>query len=555
MFPSSPVSVAFRRYSTQTAPPNVVYDRKVPKSQTAYSLFDMALWLLGGITLGAGIGYIGYARVNLDKHAKLERYTPIKITSTPISDDSLLKSVIDEEDQKEQAILAAGGTMVGHIARRQSKGRLILRILQLGVLFMPILITTPIVTLVTRVTGSNKGSGSMIGTVVEDLWWAMVQHVLQLAGPCWVKFGQWAATRPDLFPPSFIDHLSTLHSHVHPHSVHATDRAIRNSFGNTIEELFLSFEPYALASGAIAQVHRAVTQDGQVVVVKVLHPHVLESIMLDLSIMYIGARVVNALPGMRWLSLPDSLEDFGRSMLLQADLRREALNLVKFGKNFAQSSQIAVPRAVYPLISRQVLVETFEPGVSIERFLERSHPLNKQLAKLGLDAYMKMMLVDNFIHSDLHPGNVLVRTPVDDFTGETMPPQLVLLDVGLVTELSEKDRKNFHALFGAVVRGDGRYGAMLMIKHAREKQCTPEEQEKFKSAMGQLFAEVGAKKLSDVDVGALLGNILSLVRTYRIKIESNFATLVMGTVVLEGLGRQLDPDLNLLTAAVPFLVR
>jgi len=231
---------------------------------------------------------------------------------------------------------------------------------------------------------------------------------------------------------------------------------------------------------------------------------------------------------------------------LQVNLEREAMNLRRFAENFKDSSSVTVPKPI--LVKESILVETFEPGVSIQDYLSRPHPKNKRIAQIGIDAYMQMMLKDNFVHSDLHPGNILVR-----WDGSS--PQLVLLDVGLTTELTPKDKKNFTALFGAVVRRDGRYGASLMIHYAREVQCSLEEQEEFKEEMGELFDKVASQKLSEIDVGLLMNNVLALVQKYKIRIESNFATLVMGTIILEGLGKQLDPDLDILTASIPYLVR
>lgn len=311
--------------------------------------------------------------------------------------------------------------------------------------------------------------------------------------------------------------------------------------------MFFYFEPVPMASGSIAQVHRGVLHNGRVVVVKVLHPRTFKSISIDFRILCSIVNLVSKIPTLKWLSLSEAAHEFGKSMILQLDLRREAGNLIRFQENFRNSETIAFPTPLYA--RKSVLIETFEPGEPISECIKNKRWENSKIASIGFNAYLKMMLIDNFTHSDLHPGNILVRrTKKNDI-------QLVMLDVGLVTELSPRDRSNFLELFEAVVKGDGRRGADLMIKYATEAQCTEEQREHFKEEMGKIFDAVMNKRLEDVRVGQLMNNVLTTVRKHYVKIESNFATLVMGTIVLEGLGKQLDPSLNLLKQAVPYIAK
>lgn len=245
--------------------------------------------------------------------------------------------------------------------------------------------------------------------------------------------------------------------------------------------------------------------------------------------------------------MPEGVMEFGKSMILQLDLRREASNLARFQQNFRNSETVVFPSPLYA--RRSVLIETFEPGEPISELLRTQRWENAKIARIGFNTYLKMMLVDNFTHSDLHPGNILVRR------GKNDEPQLVLLDVGLVTELSPRDRENFLALFEALVKGDGRLGASLMVKYARESQCTGERYERFREEMAKIFDDIQHRTLSDVRCGVFLNNILTVVRKNCVKIESNFTTMITGTIVLEGLGKQLDPNLNLLKEALPFFAK
>jgi aarF domain-containing kinase len=203
------------------------------------------------------------------------------------------------------------------------------------------------------------------------------------------------------------------------------------------------------------------------------------------------------------------------------------------------------------LCFRAVLVETFEVGVPLNDYL-RTGALagsveNRRLARLGLRAYLKMLLYDNFVHADLHPGNILVRkSPEGD-------AQLVFLDLGLVSHLSDTDWMNFKDLFKAIVEGNGKRGADLMVTRARGNKLSDSEHDKFVIEMDKIFSRVRQQKLAELNIGSFISEVMATLRKYRVKIESNFATLCVATVVLEGIGRQLDPEINILDQSVPFL--
>lgn len=233
-------------------------------------------------------------------------------------------------------------------------------------------------------------------------------------------------------------------------------------------------------------------------------------------------------------------------MRAQLDLRNEALNLIRFNSDFAEDERVIFARPLWA--SEGVLVQSWEAGVPLPRYLHSNAPASERrsLARLGLHMYLRMMLEHNFVHADLHPGNIAVRHLSDG------RPALVLYDVGLTTEATETDWEHFKQLFRAIVVGNGAHGAELMIRYARRQEIQPHEREAFKADMDALFSAVRSAALRDVDVGAVLRTILALVRTYRVQIEGNFATLCVSTAVLEGIGRQLDPEMNLLDEALPF---
>jgi aarF domain-containing kinase len=414
--------------------------------------------------------------------------------------------------------------------------RAILRFVELVVVASPAIITAPFALL--------------FPSLFANVWWKLLRVTLESAGATWIKLGQWAGTRPDLFDPKLLANISGLWDRAPPHSFRKSKAIFKKAFGRGIEEVFDEFSSEPIASGAVAQVHKARLKDGRIVAVKISHPNIESKFAVDLGIMRFFARLITILPGMKWTAMDAALEQFSSTMSNQLNLLSEAKNLLVFNKNFKNYNNVKFPKLVPELASRTVIVESFEPGVPMNHYLKSPHLKKdkRRLASLGLNAYLKMMLNDNFIHADLHPGNILVRpTPKEDDL------EMVFLDVGLITELSPADWENFKALFKCIVAGDGKRGAELMITRARQANVTQHEKERFTDEMDILFSEVRKQSLSQINVGLFLSKILTLVRTYRVQIESNFATLVVGTVLLEGVGRQLDPELNILDVSVPYL--
>uniref|UniRef100_A0A8C9F3V0 AarF domain containing kinase 2 n=1 Tax=Pavo cristatus TaxID=9049 RepID=A0A8C9F3V0_PAVCR len=313
------------------------------------------------------------------------------------------------------------------------------------------------------------------------------------------------------------------------------------------------------------------------VAVKVLHPGLVHQVQMDLFLMKLGSRIIGLLPGFKWLSLTEIVEEFEKLMLQQIDLHYEARNLERFHQNFLDVDFVKFPTPVLPLVTTDVLVETFEESEPISHYLhaEVATELRQRLAKMGMDMLLKMVFVDNFVHADLHPGNILVQGTAcfstsckeqtaivdlcDTLVLEVRPPFrqlcLVLLDAGIVAELQSADMQNFRAVFTAVVQGQGEKVAELILHHARANQC--QDIERFKAEMAELVTKVRRNTiaLGKLQVANLLSSVFKLLMTHKVKLESNFASIIFAIMVLEGLGRSLDPELDILEAAKPLLIR
>eukprot|EP01065_Artemidia_motanka_P025384 TRINITY_DN30396_c0_g1_i1.p1 TRINITY_DN30396_c0_g1~~TRINITY_DN30396_c0_g1_i1.p1 ORF type:complete len:560 (+),score=190.94 TRINITY_DN30396_c0_g1_i1:66-1682(+) len=371
-------------------------------------------------------------------------------------------------------------------------------------------------------------------------------------GPCFVKLGQWIATRPDVFPDDLCLVVQQLHENCPPHKWADTEARLRSAFGQDYESAFDSIEKDALHSGCVAQVHRAVLRSGQEVVLKVLHPGIEQTVDTDLRLMSFGAWALEKLPGVRWMAVRLSAAEFDRMMRLQLDLTAEAEHLRRFTANFESIDGVRFPSPVAHLCTKAVIAESFERGQSVNRYRgdDVDPAVKKHLAYAGTRSFFKMLFDDNFVHADMHPGNILVRM-------EGAKPVLVYLDCGLVFGLTKKDRRNFIELFGAICAGDGKLVADLMRAGARYQNC--KDVGRLESEMQSIVDRVNhsmrrSLTLRDLRMGDTMRDVMACVRRHEILIEPNYASLLVSVAVLEGLGRALHPELDLFRVAAPYLL-
>jgi aarF domain-containing kinase len=338
------------------------------------------------------------------------------------------------------------------------------------------------------------------------------------------------------------------------------------------------------------------------VAIKVLHPKVERIVRRDLRIMGVFAAIINAIPTMHWLSLPDEVAQFGEMMRLQLDLRIEAANLAIFRKHFQSRTTAWFPYPYAEYTTRQVLVEEFAQGIPLATFLQSGGGVFQQeIADEGLDAFLHMLLLDNFVHADLHPGNIMVRfykpsqpdlrlrkkqdpsSPPDvstidevesvlsrlrlhthdssawtsalaEIDKEGYRPQLIFIDTGLVTELNATNRRNFLDLFRAVAEFDGYRAGHLMIERCRQPEAVING-EVFALKMQHLVLAVKGRTfaLGNIKIGDVLSDVLSMVRAHHVRMEGDFVNVVISILLLEGIGRSLDPELDLFKSALPIL--
>ncbi|XP_036781994.2 uncharacterized aarF domain-containing protein kinase 2 isoform X2 [Manis pentadactyla] len=411
---------------------------------------------------------------------------------------------------------------------------------------------------------------------VSNLWLHLLLKATETSGPTYIKLGQWASTRRDLFSEAFCAHFSKLHVQVTPHPWTHTEHFLQQAFGKDWGKVLCFDKQEPVGSGCVAQVYKAranpaflendsiqrlakasrlqrfsgagtvgglrelfghvgkgwrpqgnladqsllerlllpkadlvgsnaVVSQASIpahqpepdhlipVAVKVLHPGLLTQVQMDLLLMKMGSRILALLPGIKWLSLPEIVEEFEKLMVQQIDLRYEAQNLEHFQCNFLNVNSVKFPTPLRPFVTRDVLVETYEESVPVSSYQQAGIPvdLKRKIARLGINMLLKM----------------------------------------------------------------GQRVAELVLHHARASECR--DVEGFKAEMATLVTQARKNTitLEKLQVSSLLANVFKLLMTHKVKLESNFASIVFAIMVLEGLGRSLDPKLDILEAAKPFLLK
>ncbi len=359
-------------------------------------------------------------------------------------------------------------------------------------------------------------------------------------GATFVKVGQIMSTRPDLFPPYVIGALTRLQDNVGAFRWAAVERTILDEFGKPIGELFASFDPEPIASASVAQVHRATLLSGEEVAVKVRRPGLDDLVRFDLSVMRMFARVIALVPSLRLLAPVESVDEFGRAIRQQIDLRIEAGNNARFTENFASDPDVKFPTLYRDLCSRRVLTMGFVRGAKVLDAPALQGADATRLARVGFRTLLKMVFADGFVHADLHPGNILV-----DDTGT-----IVILDLGLTAELDEAARRAFAQFFAGWAGGNGKIMAKLMSELSPSAQVP--NYEAYEKEVDEFVGRYLGKPLGEVQVSTVAFDMFNILRRHRVRVNPVYTMCNVAIAVTEGIGKQLDPRLDLVQEALPF---
>ncbi len=361
-------------------------------------------------------------------------------------------------------------------------------------------------------------------------------------GATFVKVGQIMSTRPDLFPPHLIRALETLQDDVGPFPYADVQATFVAEFGKPAEQLFAEIQPVPIASASVAQVHKAKLFDGRVVAVKVRRPKLDELVRFDLGVMRTFARIMEVFPSVRLLAPVESVEEFGRGIRMQLDFTVEAGNNRRFRENFRDERDVIFPALVDELCSACILTMEFVDGTKILNFRQTSSD-PKRLAEIGFRVLLKMIFEDGFVHADLHPGNIFI----------TRDDRVAILDLGLVGELDNRHRAGFARYFAAWVSGDGATMAKLMAELSPSRRIP--DFAGFEAAVVAFVQKYYGKRLGEVQVSLVFMDMMNILRRYRVRANATFTLVNIAIAVTEGVGKQLDPDVDLMAAALPFFAK
>jgi len=373
---------------------------------------------------------------------------------------------------------------------------------------------------------------------------ARIRRALEDLGPIYVKFGQALSTRRDLLPDDIADELAKLQDRVPPFANEVARSIIEKELGMPISEAFASFDAEPLASASVAQVHTAVLHSGENVVVKVLRPDIESRIRSDIGLLYELARFAERFwTDARRLRPVDVVAEFEKTTLDELDLVREAGNAAKLRRNFEGSDVIYVPEIHWPLTRQKVLVMERIQGIPVGNIdqLKEGGADFKLLAERGVEIFFTQVFRDNFFHADMHPGNIFVD----------LPAKYIAVDFGIVGTLSLSDQHYLAENFLAFFNRDYRKVAQMHVESGWVSESTRIEE--FESAIRSVCEPIFEKPLKDISFGQLLLRLFQTARRFDMHVQPQLVLLQKTLLNIEGLGRQLYPDLDLWQTAKPFL--
>ncbi len=371
---------------------------------------------------------------------------------------------------------------------------------------------------------------------------------LEELGPIFVKFGQALSTRRDLLPVDIADELAKLQDRVPPFPGDLARASLERSYDQKFDELFATFATEPLAAASIAQVHVATRRDGREVVVKVLRPGMREQIGRDLEVMdALAAMAERWWPEARRLRPIEVVREYRRTVLDELDLMREAANASQLRRNFATSQLLYVPEVHWDLCRGDVMVMERIRGVPIGDLatLRARGTDFKRLAENGVEIFFTQVFRHNFFHADMHPGNIFVI--VDD----PAAPRYAAVDFGIVGTLSLRDQRYLAEIFLAVFDRDYRRVAELHIECGWVPPATRADE--MESAVRTICEPIFDRPLSEISFGTVLLRLFAALQRFDGQIQPQLILLQKTLLNVEGLGRQLYPELDIWKTAAPVL--
>jgi ubiquinone biosynthesis protein len=387
------------------------------------------------------------------------------------------------------------------------------------------------------------------GTTSKKTFAVRLREALQELGPTFVKLGQIVSSRPDVVPKDIVDELRKLQDDVPPMTSKEVDEILTEAYGATFEDVFVTFDREPLASASIGQVHAAVlrTPDGDKdVVVKLQRPSARATIERDVDLLYMLARLVERnIPEAKIYSPSGLVAEFDRAVSAELDFALEANNALTFTENFTGHDTVRFPHPYKEASAKRALVMERFRGKHLDDFVQ-GNASGKIIARHALHIVAKMAFEDGFFHADPHPGNIIML-------GDPTAPVIGLIDLGLVGRLTSELRDKTIDLLVATVTRDprGLADALLAMGRARGNVDIPA----FRAEVETLSHKYLGKSLKDIQVSALIRDLVQGAIKYDIEMPVEITMAGKALMTIEGIGKQLDPDLDIFTELRPYIMR
>lgn len=377
-----------------------------------------------------------------------------------------------------------------------------------------------------------------------------IRLALEALGPIFVKFGQTLSTRRDLLPPDIADELALLQDNVPPFSINQVKQILQQTYGDNYSDLFAEFSGTPLASASIAQVHSAKLRDGTDVIIKIVRPGIKKLITRDIELLYFVARIAERY----WADGPrlhpvEVVAEFERTILDELDLKYEAANASQLKRNFESSHDLYVPEIYWDYCHENILVMERIYGIRISDITTlKEHGIDlKKLAERGVEIFYTQVFRDSFFHADMHPGNIFISYdhPHD--------PQYIAVDFGIMGSLNAKDQRYLAENMVAFFNRDYRRVAELHVESGWVPADTRINE--FEAAIRTVCEPIFQRPLQDISFGQTLLKLFQTARRFNMEVQPQLILLQKTLFNIEGLGRQLYPQLDLWTTGKPHLER
>jgi ubiquinone biosynthesis protein len=367
-------------------------------------------------------------------------------------------------------------------------------------------------------------------------------------GPVFIKFGQLLSTRPDLIPNDIIKELDQLQDNVPPFASDICQQIIETALGAPIDDLFDDFDPTPLASASIAQVHTAKLTDGKEIIIKVVRPNLQKIIEKDIALLLVLARVIErfSADGKR-LHPVEIVNDYQHTILDELNLQREAANASQLRRLFSNSNLLYIPEVYWDYTRKNVMVMERIYGIPVTNMDELAAQNTNMplLAERGVEIFFTQVFTHNFFHADMHPGNIFVSKE------NPQQPQYIAVDFAIVGSLTSADQYYMARNLLAIFQRDYRLVAELHIQSGWIPESTPIHE--FEAAIRTVCEPIFEKPIKDISFGHIVLSLFQTARRFDMQVQPQLVLLQKTLLNIEGLGRQLYPDLDLWKTAQPFL--